>query len=84
MWEAQAAEDRLDELIDWVWQRAVPFLHDQPQCRGTAVYVSDDDRAVIIARFDGAPVSLPDAPTTAVRRPPHQWPFRRIVRGDSG
>lgn len=76
MWEAQAAGGKWDELIDWVERTAVLFLRDQPQCRGADVCVSADDRAVIIARCDGAPAQVPAALGEPVNSPAHQWPFR--------
>jgi hypothetical protein len=79
MWEVVAAPGRLPELVSWVTTSVVPALRGEPACRDVAVYEAADDRAVVIARFDGEPVAVPAPPPELVARPPHQWPFRRLL-----
>ena len=58
MWEVRAADGRLADLLDWIDATALPFLREQPALRAVDVYRSTEDRAVVIASFDGLPVSL--------------------------
>ncbi|GAA4833830.1 hypothetical protein [Saccharopolyspora rosea] len=78
MWEVRAADGRLAELLDWIDATALPFLREQSALRAVDVYRSTEDRAVVIASFHGPPVSLPEPPAELLRRPVHQWPFRRV------
>ncbi|MBA8824541.1 hypothetical protein FHX42_001888 [Saccharopolyspora lacisalsi] len=81
MWEARAAEGRIDELVEWLDNEAVPYLREQADCRGVHVYRSEQDeeqRAVVLAHFDGEPARLPDPPEGLLHRDPHQWPFQRV------
>lgn len=78
MWEVRAAEGRLGEVLAWIEGNAVPFLGHQRGCRAVDVYRSDQDRAVVIAHFDGQPVDLPEPPEELVARPVHQWPFEHV------
>jgi hypothetical protein len=45
---------------------------------------SADERAVVIAYFDGEPVDLPEPPDELVRRPVHQWPFQLVLAEGAG
>lgn len=78
MWEVRAAEGRLAEVISWIEGNVVPFLGHQHGCRSVDVYRSAEDRAVVIAHFDGEPVALPEPPNELVARPVHQWPFEHV------
>jgi hypothetical protein len=79
MWEVRAAEGALDALVAWVRAEvlggevaAVPgFMAD--------VYVASDERVVVIATADGGAPRLPDPPAELVRRPAHQWRFRKLA-----
>jgi hypothetical protein len=79
MWEAVAALGRLPDLVAWVTSVAVEDLRREPRCREVSVYAAGDERAVVIAHFDGEPCAMPEPPPDLVARPPHQWPFRRLV-----
>jgi hypothetical protein len=73
MWEAVAAD--LDGLL--AWARA----YDAEGLAAKEVYVSADDRVVIVAhwRDEGAADAAdltPPAGTTS--RPPHAWRFSRV------
>jgi len=85
MWEVRAAAGRLAELVEWIDGHIVSALRDRPGCRGVEVYqASADERAVVIAHFDGEPVDLPEPPDELVRRPVHQWPFQLVLAEDAG
>lgn len=78
MWEVRAAPERLPDLLTWVRDRAVPELLAQPGCRRVEVFDASDERVVVIARFAGKAVRLPDPPAALLRRAPHAWPFRHL------
>jgi hypothetical protein len=83
MWEVRAAPGRLAELLAWIDREIVPATRNR---REVSVYQAEaDERAVVIARFDGEPGELPEPPDELVQRPVHQWPFRLVrhrVDGD--
>jgi hypothetical protein len=68
MWEARAAQGRLDELIAFV------RVHANPQAR---LYRGADGppRVVVI---DPSGQGIPDVPSELVARPAHQWTFEPI------
>ena len=66
MWEAVAAPGRTAELADWA---AAAFP-------GGAVYVSADERVVVVA--DGATTPDPEPPGDLIARAPHGWDFARV------
>ena len=75
MWEVRAAAGALDELIAWVRAEVLPGL----RAVGTAeAYAAADERLVVIATGPERAARLPDPPAHLVRRPPHQWSFRRL------
>ena len=78
MWEVRAAEGRMDELVAWV--RAEVLGGPAASVAGctTELYAAADDRVVMIATA-ASPPQLPDAPAELVRRPAHQWRFRRLA-----
>jgi hypothetical protein len=76
MWEARAADGRLDELLGWADTELVPWLQLRPDVTKYELF-SAADRLVVIVRFDQGTTPLPDAPTVLLARPAHQWPFRR-------
>ncbi len=57
MWEVRATPGTRQRLLDWIDQQVLAFLGEQRN-----VYQSTEDRVVVIARFDGAPISLPEPP----------------------
>lgn len=68
MWEARAADGKLDALVSWVLANA-PDDSD--------IYSSADDRVVVI---DGSGRAMPEPPTDLVARPPHSWDFEPVRR----
>ncbi|WP_017974662.1 hypothetical protein [Actinopolyspora halophila] len=77
MWEARAAEGKLEELLGWA-ENALAELSEHGSCRDAAVYRGGQDRVVVLAHFDGAPEELTAPPGELLARPVHQWPFTRI------
>jgi hypothetical protein len=70
MWEARAAEGRLDDLVAYAAEHADPsaliFRSDQP-----------DPRLVVI---DPSGHGISEVPDYLVARAPHVWPFERVQR----
>ena len=81
MWEVRAAEGAMDALVAWVQSEVLAGALAATPGFSAEVYVAADDRLVVIATADEGPPRLPDAPAALVRRPAHQWRFRRL--GDS-
>lgn len=71
MWEARAAEGRLDDLVAYADEHAHPsaliFRSGEP-----------DPRVVVVDPSGGG---LGDVPDELVARPPHEWPFQAVRRG---
>jgi hypothetical protein len=65
MWEARAAEGRIDELVQYVRAHAAPEAQ---------IYRGADGppRVVVI---DPAGTGISDVPLELVARPPQQWAF---------
>lgn len=76
MWEVVAAAGNLPALLQWIDEVAVPSLRSAPQFHSVDVYTAADDRAVLIVRFTGTPVQVPEPPDELLNRPAHQWPFQ--------
>ncbi|MGI8761606.1 MAG: hypothetical protein ACR2LF_10020 [Jatrophihabitantaceae bacterium] len=70
MWEARAAEGRLDELIGYVRAAADPAAQI---FRGTGA----EPRVVVI---DPTGRGVADVPAELVARAPHSWPFDEVPR----
>jgi hypothetical protein len=68
MWEAKAADGRIEDLVGWA------LGHAQPDAD---VYRSPDGRVVVI---DATGQGLPDAPPELVARAPHVWSFEPVPR----
>lgn len=70
MWEARAADGRLDELVAFVAENAHPYAQ---------VYRADgpDPRVVVI---DPTGTGLRDIPPELVARSPHEWAFDEVRR----
>lgn len=67
MWEARAAEGRLDDLLAHVLSRAVP----------EADVYTGEDRVVVI---DPTGSGMPDVPGELLARPAHAWVFHKVTR----
>jgi hypothetical protein len=79
MWEVRGRPDRLPELIAWVCDRALPAVEHDPRHVASEVF-SATDRLVVVSRWRGEPVPLPDPPERLVAHPPHMWDFTPVDR----
>ena len=72
MWEAVAAD--VAAVVAWA------TAYDADGLTGKEVYVSGDDRVVVIAHWAAeAPDTLdPPPPAAALSRAPHAWRFTRV------
>lgn len=66
MWEARAAEDQVEPLLEWALREAPA----QAQVYRSA------DRVVVIA--EAPPDTLADPPNALLARPAHVWTFARV------
>ncbi|GAA2520121.1 hypothetical protein [Pilimelia columellifera] len=80
MWEVRAYEQHLGALLDWVCATAVPAVEAEPEHLGSEVFSATDNRVVVISRWRGDQVSLPDPPAAWVTRAPHSWDFTPVDR----
>jgi hypothetical protein len=79
MWEVRARPGGLGDLLSWVCDKALPEIEVLPTHISSEVYASTD-RVVVIAKWRGDPVPLPDPPAQLVARPPHSWDFAPVDR----
>jgi hypothetical protein len=79
MWEARGRPGRVPELVAWVCDTALPAVEPDPRHAGSEVF-SSADRVVVISRWRGDPVPLPDPPPDLVARSPHAWDFAPVDR----
>jgi hypothetical protein len=79
MWEVRGEPGRVPELVRWVCDVAVPSVEHHPRYAGSEVF-SATDRVVVISRWRGEPVPLPDPPAELVARAPHSWDFAPVDR----
>ncbi len=70
MWEARAAEGRLDELLAFVSAAADPSAQ---------VYRSAGAQLRVVV-IDPSGRGIADVPSNLVARAPHSWPFELIPR----
>jgi hypothetical protein len=80
MWEVRARPDTLGDLLSWVCDTALPEVEVLPMHISSEVYASTDHRVVVIAKWRGDPVALPEPPGHLVARPPHSWDFTPVDR----
>ena len=80
MWEGRARPERFAELLSWVCDVAVPALEADPSHVSTEVFSATDHRIVVISRWRGTPVPLPEPAGYLVARPPHAWDFTPVDR----
>lgn len=81
MWEARAVTGALDDLVDWVFDVGLVAagLHDH--YAGGEVFRSDEqDRVVVITRWDGPSADMPEPPSELVARPAYSWDFEPVRR----
>jgi hypothetical protein len=74
MWEVQAVDGRLQELLAWVLHR----VDDQAQVYRSA---DPDARVVVIDQSGSAATVLADVPEHLVARPPGSWDFELVGNG---
>jgi hypothetical protein len=79
MWEVRSYPERLPELIEWACDTALSAVEVDPRHAGSEVFAATD-RVVIISRWRGEPVPLPEPPESLVARPPHEWDFAPVDR----
>jgi hypothetical protein len=79
MWEVRGRPDRMPELVGWVCDTALPVVEPDPRHAASEVF-SAADRVVVISRWRGQPLALPDPPAELVARPPHWWDFAPVDR----
>ena len=79
MWEVRGYPQRLPELVAWVCETALPQVEVDPRHLESEVF-SATDRVVVISRWRGEPVRLPDTPPELVARDPHSWDFAPVDR----
>jgi hypothetical protein len=79
MWEVRGYPARLSDLVGWVCDTALPAIEHDPRHAGSEVF-SATDRVVVISRWRGEPLRLPDPPADLVARTPHAWDFTPVDR----
>ena len=80
MWEVRAHPQRFADLLAWVCETAVPAIEVEPAHLASEVFSSTDHRVVVISKWRGDPVSLPDPPARMLARTPHVWDFTQVDR----
>lgn len=80
MWEVRAEPKGFPELLSWVCDTALPEIEHHPLHLSSEVFSSTDDRLVVISKWRGSPLSLPEPPLRLVARPPHSWDFTQVDR----
>lgn len=76
MWEAVAAEGKLERLLGWAVEFAESDLLAADSNCTVQIYSSADDRVVIIATGSLTAPQIPKPPVELLQRTPHQWHFR--------
>lgn len=71
MWEAVAAD--VDAVVAWARDYTADGLEAKE------VYVSADDRVVVITHWAGDPPETLTPPSGTLRRDAHAWRFRRVT-----
>ncbi|HEU5128836.1 MAG TPA: hypothetical protein VFU12_12680 [Glycomyces sp.] len=79
MWEAKARAGRGGALLEWVRAEGVAGLGDTVRAEVFAAA----ERVVVVVVGPGAPRSLPEPPADLVERPPHAWPFTRVMTDEA-
>lgn len=79
MWEVRCYPERVPALVEWVCETALPAVEHDPGHVDSEVFTSTE-RVVVISRWRGVPVALPEPPVELVARPPHAWDFAPVNR----
>lgn len=77
MWEAKARPGFEEDLLEWVRTEGVADLGESVR---TEVFTAPG-RVVAIVVGQAVPRALPEPPAGLVARPPHAWPFTRVMSG---
>ncbi|GGK14091.1 hypothetical protein GCM10010124_03370 [Pilimelia terevasa] len=80
MWEVRAYPMHAAAVLEWLTGTALPSVEGAPLHAGSEVFASADHRFVVLSRWHGEPVGLPDPPAGWVARAPHSWDFTPIDR----
>ena len=80
MWEAVAHPEAHQELVDWVCDVGVRRVEAEMSHIHSEVFTSTDQRVVVISRWRGNAIDLPDPPGHLVKRKPHSWDFSPVDR----
>jgi hypothetical protein len=80
MWEVRGQPDHLADLIAWVCETALQEVEQSPLHVSSDVYSSAENRVVVISKWRGSPVPMPDPPSRLVARPAHFWDFTEVDR----
>ncbi len=80
MWEVRSHPEAMAELLSWLCEAALPAIEVEPLHVSSEVFSSADHRIVVISRWRGAPVPLPEPPSHLVARAPHAWDFTPVDR----
>jgi hypothetical protein len=80
MWEAKARPESMADALSWVCDVALPILEVDPQHVESEVFSSADNRIVVISRWLGTPVEMPEPPRRLVERAAHAWDFSPVDR----
>lgn len=80
MWEVRAEPRGFADLISWVCDTALPEIEHSPLHISSEVFSSTDNRLVVVSKWRGSPLPLPEPPAGLVARPPHVWEFTQIDR----
>jgi hypothetical protein len=80
MWEAKARPEAMTDALSWVCEVALPILEVDPQHVESEVFSSADSRIVVISRWRGTPVDMPEPPRRLIERAGHSWDFSPVDR----
>lgn len=80
MWEVRAEPRGFADLLAWVCDTALPQIEHHPAHISSEVFSSTDHRVVVVSKWRGAPLPMPEPPTRLVARSPHTWEFTQVDR----
>lgn len=80
MWEAKARPEAMTDALSWVCEVALPIIEVDPQHVESEVFSSADNRIVVISRWRGTPVEMPEPPRRFIERAGHTWDFSPVDR----
>jgi hypothetical protein len=80
MWEVVAYPEAHQDVLTWVCEVGVPRLEAEIGHISSEVFTSTDHRVVVISRWRGKTVDLPEPPRHLTKRTPHSWDFSLVDR----